>query len=111
MKRALATVAGLFALLVAGCGDTGVAPPPPTTEQTTEVRPPVSLLPTPEVTVPTEAPRAEATEPPTTKTTPRTRVPRALVGTWDGDRATISFSRAGDVTVVQKRGGTSPGPW
>jgi hypothetical protein len=40
---------------------------------------------------------------------PRTTVPRALVGTWDGDRAQISFSPAGDVTMMFKRGGRDSG--
>jgi hypothetical protein len=111
MKRVPAVLAGLLALVVGGCGGNRVEELTPTAAPPTAIRPPVSLLPTPEVTVPTEAPEAEtpAPPPPTKKEAPRTRVPQELVGTWDGDRAVISFSKAGDVTVAQKRGGTDSG--
>ena len=119
MMKALGIATTTLVLLLAGCDPAAPGPSDPVPDPATGIRPTVSLLPTPEITLPTGAPASPVPrdetpgpgrpQPPETRDAPRTRVPAKLVGTWDGDRTTISFSRAGDVTVTQKRGGSESG--
>jgi hypothetical protein len=106
MRKSVTAIAASLTLLVAGCDDSGAE-----TQPTSQAAPPVTAT-TPTPTPTTEAapettvvPEAE----PTPTEGPRTKVPKALVGTWDGDRAQISFSRAGDVTFSFKKGGSASG--
>jgi hypothetical protein len=63
---------------------------------------------TPDTTTPAEAPAVttaapQQEEPPETDP-PRTKVPEILVGSWDGDWATIRFSASGEVALVYDKG-------
>jgi hypothetical protein len=81
----------------AGCGNLSTANPSQTPQVSGEAPP--------------FTPETRTTEPgpPTAKTKPRTDVPDALVGTWDGDRAQLSFSPDGYITVTFKKGGSDSG--
>jgi hypothetical protein len=113
------TFALLLAVVVTGCGGavgpqrvTGSAAPATTTigvppETTPAPAPEATSSAAPEDPTPTPTP-TPATED-STEDPPRTTVPNALAGTWDGDRAQISFSRDGDVTIRFKQGGGDSG--
>jgi hypothetical protein len=100
----------LLVLILAGC-DGDAAPrrspavpgpaPATTVEAGPRTRDPVVPGPT--------AGSAQDPEPPARTGAPRTRAPAALVGTWDGDRAQITFTRAGEVTIDVKKGGVTSG--
>jgi hypothetical protein len=62
---------------------------------------------TPEATTTTEAPAATTALPqmvPPKTAAPRTKVPKSLVGSWDGDWATIRFSASGEVALIYDKG-------
>ena len=113
-----------LALLLAGCAGDAVTEQPRTDTKQTTPAPSSATTTTPaapetraSVVPKTETPVASETttepapdpEPTAREDSPRSRVPKALVGTWDGDRAQISFSRAGDVTITFKKGGADSG--
>lgn len=110
MRKTATALAVSLALLIAGCDNAGAETPQAETQQTSQAPPPATATTsdaTPEMK--TTEPAREPEPAPTEEKKPRTKVPKALVGTWDGDRAQISFSRAGDVTLTYKKGGSVSG--